>query len=195
MKKAMKSKYICILAGSLLVLSLVSGVPRLVAQEGSETTQPAETVAPAPETAAEQQPSEAAPVQDKKPAREKKAPKPAPQATAPAPVEKVGGAVSSETLGEGLLLVPLGESLNERIPDIVIKKKASNGQGIVPIPGDSESTGDQKSREKGLFGMSEKATENIAKISIALLVIFMFVLYRIRARSSGRSVLSSMPKK
>ncbi len=87
-------------------------------------------------------------------------------------------------LNDSVLQIPLGDSVQERIPGIKLKKE--DNDDIVSIPDDKAKGSDEKDKSKGLFGMSESISEIVTKGSIILLILFIIVLYRMRSRGPGR---------
>lgn len=98
--------------------------------------------------------------------------------------------------GDGLLDITDGAFKYRRIPGIRITESP-----IETVP-PSEASGDarpveEKSAEDGgtgLFGLSRSATDTLARIVLFGIIILIFVLYRIRARSRRSSVLKRFPK-
>jgi len=52
----------------------------------------------------------------------------------------------------------------------------------------------ETAEEKGIFGLSKKASDRIAKIILVVIVIFVFILYRMRTKNTRGSVLRRFPK-
>jgi len=98
--------------------------------------------------------------------------------------------------GDGLLDITDGAFKYRRIPGIRISESP-----IETVP-PSEASGDARAveeksvedGEKGLFGLSRSATDTLARIVLFGIIILIFVLYRIRARSRRSSVLKRFPK-
>jgi len=112
--------------------------------------------------------------------------------------EKPGDTAGNDP-GSGLLFFRDGDYKYTRIPGYKPDSgEKGNGNEIVRIPGPvgtvkEESTIDTEG--KGLFGFSRQSTNYIAKGSILLLIIVIFVLYRFRSKKSNSGVLRSLPKK
>jgi hypothetical protein len=94
------------------------------------------------------------------------------------------------------LLLPIedGNYKYSRIPGIQLKEAmGSSSDDIVRLseksPGDSSGAG-----KSGLFGMSKSSQDTLVKISILLLVVVIFILYRIRSGRSSRRVFKSFRK-
>jgi len=101
--------------------------------------------------------------------------------------------------GDGLLMIKDGDYKYKRIPEIKLDKKEVEEEEIVKIS-DSEKavikTEEKEPEGTGLFGLSKNTTDIIAKGSIVLLILLIFILYRFRSRKSdSSSVLRSLPKK
>ena len=99
---------------------------------------------------------------------------------------------------DGLLDVLPGNEIYARIPGIIFEEEEKKEEEIVKIPDEAIQEGDSSKDEsegEGLFGFSAKTTEILAKGSILLLILFIFILYKTRSRGSSRRVLNRYPKK
>lgn len=90
---------------------------------------------------------------------------------------------------KSLLSITDGAFRYSRIPGITIKE--NNEQIIAQIEEQKQSI---DTEEKGLFGLSKKASDRMAKIILVVIIIFVFILYRMRTRSTTGSVLRRFPK-
>ncbi|MFC1670783.1 hypothetical protein ACFL20_10365 [Spirochaetota bacterium] len=98
-----------------------------------------------------------------------------------------------------LLKISEGYFKYERIPEIKIKKRRveidNTVNDAVKIPENIDLKDKKKEEKKGLFGISKGKTDVIAKVALVLFIFLIFILYRIRAKSSSRNVLRSFQKK
>lgn len=111
---------------------------------------------------------------------------------APVPVRRDQKAV------DGLLDVLPGNGMYARIPGITFDDEEKKEEEIIKIPDEAIQEGESSKDEsegEGLFGFSDETTEIIAKVSILLLILFIFILYKTRSRGSSRKVLNRYPKK
>jgi hypothetical protein len=94
------------------------------------------------------------------------------------------------------LLLPIedGNYKYSRIPGIQLKEtKGASSDDIVRLS--EKSGGDSSGAGKsGLFGMSKSSQDTLVKISILLLIVVIFILYRIRSGRSSRRVFKSFRK-
>ncbi len=168
----------------------------LFAQTGTEHADDAlvvdrgETAAPVAkkeEPAAKKEPVEAAvPVKKAREAADEAAVK------RPAPREEAAEAYA----GDGLLDITEGAFKYRRIPGIKI------AESPVETAPPAQSAHDGKVIEEtsaeggdaGLFGLSRSSTDTLARVVLFGIIVLIFVLYRIRARSRRSSVLKRFPK-
>ena len=112
--------------------------------------------------------------------------------------KKANPVIESVKPGVGLLMIKDGDYKYKRIPEIELDKKEVEEEEIVEIS-DSEKavikTEKKESDEKGLFGLSKKTADIIAKGSLVVLILLIFVLYKFRSKKTDRRVLRSLPKK
>lgn len=99
----------------------------------------------------------------------------------------------SYVIDKGLLRISPGDTLFERIPEIKLgnNKKSLKVEEIVRIPetlGETDNSSKDASGVDGFFGVSKEKTEIIAQISIVLLILLVFVLYKVRSKGSTRRV-------
>lgn len=87
-----------------------------------------------------------------------------------------------------LLSITDGTFRYSRIPGITIKE---NNEPITTIVKEEVP---ETAEEKGIFGLSKKASDRIAKIILVVIVIFVFILYRMRTKNTRGSVLRRFPK-
>ncbi|MCX8124282.1 MAG: hypothetical protein N3F66_08975 [Spirochaetes bacterium] len=89
---------------------------------------------------------------------------------------------------KSLLSITEGPFRYSRIPGITIKE---NSEQIIAHIEEKQNI---DTEEKGLFGLSKKASDRMAKIILVVIIVFVFILYRMRTRSSAGSVLRRFPK-
>lgn len=106
-----------------------------------------------------------------------------------ATTQKADAAKVSKVDSKSLLSITEGAFRYSRIPGITIKE--NNEQIIAKIVEEKTSV---DTEEKGLFGLSKKASDRMAKIILVVIIIFVFILYRMRTRSTSGSVLRRFPK-
>ena len=98
-----------------------------------------------------------------------------------------------------LLSIDDGYYKYERIPEIIIKRKTieidTGVEETVQITEKIDFEEKNQTEGKGLFNISKDKTDTIAKVALVLFIFLIFVLYRIRAKSSGKNVLRNFPKK
>lgn len=99
--------------------------------------------------------------------------------------------------GEGILLNDDGPFRFARIPgyrapDIAAETVAADEKKEIGSLNENETGPDQGPR--GLFGMSRKSTDLLAKGVLAGIILLIVVLYRIRTKSRRSSVLKRFPK-
>ncbi|HOR94243.1 MAG TPA: hypothetical protein PLZ38_09750 [Spirochaetota bacterium] len=87
-----------------------------------------------------------------------------------------------------LLSITDGTFRYSRIPGITIKE---NNEPILTVVKEEVP---ETVEEKGIFGLSKKASDRIAKIILVVIVIFVFILYRMRTKNTRGSVLRRFPK-
>ena len=87
-----------------------------------------------------------------------------------------------------LLSITDGTFRYSRIPGITIKE---NNEPITTVVKEEVP---ETAEEKGIFGLSKKASDRIAKIILVVIVIFVFILYRMRTKNTRGSVLRRFPK-
>ena len=87
-----------------------------------------------------------------------------------------------------LLSITDGTFRYSRIPGITIKE---NNEPIITVVQEDVP---ETSEDKGIFGLSKKASDRIAKIILVVIVIFVFILYRMRTKNTRGSVLRRFPK-
>lgn len=96
-----------------------------------------------------------------------------------------------------LLQIKEGNFKYSRIPGIVLKEsEKSQENDFVHISAENLDDPEKQStniEEKGFLGLEKKTADWVAKIGLALLLLIIFLLYRVRSRSS-RSVHRSFPK-
>ncbi len=102
------------------------------------------------------------------------------------------------------LLLPINEGnyKYKRIPDIkLVEKSLSMAEPNMENNGNqlTESVVSDSSEGSGFFGLSKKTADIVAKGGILLLILVIFILYKVRSRgpgrrSSGRSVMNSYRK-
>jgi hypothetical protein len=125
-------------------------------------------------------------------------------ATAKAPVkEKKNTPVREVAAGEtapldALLHVNEGNYKYRRIPGIKLSEPKEEKSVVkAPVSDDRKDAGvaDAPSKnEKGLFGMSRKATDIFARSVLIGVILLIIVLYRFRTRSHRSNVLKRFPK-
>lgn len=87
-----------------------------------------------------------------------------------------------------LLSITDGTFRYSRIPGITIKE---NNEPILTVVKEEVP---ETAEEKGIFGLSKKASDRIAKIILVVIVVFVFILYRMRTKNTRGSVLRRFPK-
>lgn len=87
-----------------------------------------------------------------------------------------------------LLSITDGTFRYSRIPGITIKE---NNEPILTVVKEEVP---ETVEEKGIFGLSKKASDRIAKVILVVIVIFVFILYRMRTKNTRGSVLRRFPK-
>jgi len=96
-----------------------------------------------------------------------------------------------------LLPIKEGSFKYKRIPEIVIEEaEKGEEEDFVHIPDENlEESGKNTvdTGEKGFLGLKRETSDWVAKVGLALLLIIVFLLYRVRSRGS-RSVHRSFPK-
>ncbi|TAL31228.1 MAG: hypothetical protein EPN93_18270 [Spirochaetes bacterium] len=93
--------------------------------------------------------------------------------------------------GDGLLDFGDGVYKYKRIPGIKIADPAVAGRESKPA---RDEDADKDSSGTGLLGMSQRATDIMAKIVLVLIIIVVFVLYRFRSGGRRNSVLKRFPR-
>lgn len=109
------------------------------------------------------------------------------KAEAPVIQEEKAAAVDSSSSGDDYLLsINEGNFKYKRIPDIKLAEKSPTmaDQNIQDKSADEGNT--DNSAGNGFFGLSKSTADIVAKGGILLLVLGIFILYRVRSRSSGR---------
>ncbi len=105
------------------------------------------------------------------------------------PLPKEGAAAGLKIDTKSLLSITDGNFRISRIPGITIKENQE--QIIATVTEDKQETTDT---EQGLFGLSKKASDRLAKVILVIILIFVFILYRMRTRDKRGSVLRRFPK-
>lgn len=127
---------------------------------------------------------------------EKKVSKEEPKKEAKKPQTQTGEVIDQKMKGNdtvtidnnSLLSITDGTFRYSRIPGITVKE---NNEPVFAVVKDNvPETGE----EKGIFGLSKKASDRIAKIILVVIVIFVFILYRMRTKNTRGSVLRRFPK-
>jgi hypothetical protein len=96
---------------------------------------------------------------------------------------------------DGLLDITEGSFKYKRIPGIRISEVAQDSNVEISKTGEQEKDKEQaKDGSAGLFGLSQKATDRLAKLVLFGVIILVFVLYRFRTRGRRSSVLKRFPK-
>ncbi|MGQ9842356.1 MAG: hypothetical protein ACUVRK_02220 [Spirochaetota bacterium] len=103
--------------------------------------------------------------------------------------QKADAAKGLKADSKTLLSITDGAFRYSRIPGITIKE--NNEQIIVKIEKETQNI---DTGEKGLFGLSKQASDRMAKIILLVIIVFVFILYRMRARNTSGSVLRRFPK-
>lgn len=154
-------------------------VQELSTQVQKETTSKTETATKETQTVKKSEPVVETNKEEKKPA-----------ATATGEItQKADTAKGVKADSKSLLSITDGAFRYSRIPGITIKE--NNEQIIAQIEEQKQSI---DTEEKGLFGLSKKASDRMAKIILVVIIIFVFILYRMRTRSTTGSVLRRFPK-
>ena len=111
--------------------------------------------------------------------------------------KKTGVVQGRDSINSGLLSVPDNDIRYLRIPEYRADKSKPDNKNFVTIPSEKEKVDAAKDEfsEEGLFGLSREKTDLIARGSLVLLILVIFVLYRTRSKSSDRKVLRRFPKK
>jgi len=141
----------------------------------------------------------AVPAVAEKPAVKKAAVKPKPPQKKTAVIKKEVEAKPAEddgTSGGRLLSIKEGSFKYKRIPEIVIEEAEKGEEDFVHIPDENlEESGKNTvdTGEKGFLGLKRETSDWVAKVGLALLLVIVFLLYRVRSRGS-RSVHRSFPK-
>lgn len=142
----------------------------------------------------------AVPAVAEKPAVKKAAVKPKPPQKKTAVIKKEVEAKPAEKDGSSvgrLLSIKEGSFKYKRIPEIVIEEaEKGEEEDFVHIPDENlEESGKNTvdTGEKGFLGLKRETSDWVAKVGLALLLIIIFLLYRVRSRGS-RSVHRSFSK-
>ncbi len=182
----------------LIILILVIFCGTVLAAQVTTPENPADavnTVTPVKPVVPEKS---AVPVLKEKPAVKKAAVKVKPPQKKAKIVKKEVEAKPADDTSDGRLLpIKEGSFKYKRIPEIVIEE-AEKGEedDFVHIPDENlEESGKNTvdAGEKGFLGLKRETSDWVAKIGLALLLIIIFLLYRVRSRGS-RSVHRSFPK-
>ena len=99
----------------------------------------------------------------------------------------------------GLLELNDDELKFMRIPGLVSVKNVEPPAVIETAEGDAVKTAeaDDEADENndGILGMSKETSDVVTRIALVMLVVIIFVLYRLRSRGGSRKVLRSYPKR
>jgi len=109
--------------------------------------------------------------------------------TAKEKVSKSADYTEKSQYNNGLLFVKDKEFLYIRIPEIKIEEeKTAHSDEIVRIPADEKTADNEinKKDEEGIFGLSKDSTSSIAKGSLIVLILLIFILYKIRIKQPPR---------
>ena len=106
-------------------------------------------------------------------------------------IAKKEGVASPLQIDNGLLRISPDDTIFKRIPEIKLNnnKKPFKVEEIVRIPdtlGETDESSKNASGSDGLFGFSKEKTEVIAQVSIVLLILLVFILYKARSRGPIR---------
>lgn len=93
----------------------------------------------------------------------------------------------------GLLEIEEGDFLYSRIPEKKISQPvpSSSDEFVSDISSQTESLHDA-SQKKGLFGLSARATDYLAKGFLLFIVLLILILYRVRSRTRRNTVHKSL---
>ena len=108
---------------------------------------------------------------------------------------------STSSIKNGLLTMTDEQYKFSRIPGLVREKRpGTDSDDTVVELKDQEVSEKGLSKEDagtsgGLWGMSRETTDFLIKGSLVLLIVVLFILYRMRSRGQNRTVLGSFPKR
>jgi hypothetical protein len=102
-----------------------------------------------------------------------------------------------DAIDSGLLEIVEGDFKYSRIPEIKIPERILVNEERTEtkrVEGkESKDTLDEKGK-KGLFGLSRKTTDLVAKGILILIIVVIFILYRARSKDKRSKVLRRFPK-
>ena len=135
----------------------------------------------------DEKPARAVPVKEDKPVKEKPAGTIAEKESEPVTKENAAGAERE------LLSITEGPFKYQRIAGIELKDTASSEQMIADTEQEEE-VSNKDGQSTGLFGMDKKTTDVVAWIILGLIILLVFILYRVRARERPGRVLRRFPR-
>lgn len=111
------------------------------------------------------------------------------------PEREAKQAVEPRIVDEGLLDITEGAFKYRRIPRIKIAEAVVQQPGDQPKAAEARKEAEKETTgTKGLFGLSQGATDVLAKVFLFGIIIVVFILYKYRTRGRRSSVLKRFPK-
>ncbi len=111
------------------------------------------------------------------------------------PEREAKQAMEPRIADDGLLDITEGAFKYRRIPRIKITEAVVQQPGEQPKAAEAKKEAEKETTgTKGLFGLSQGATDVLAKVFLFGIIIVVFILYKYRSRGRRSSVLKRFPK-
>ncbi len=102
-----------------------------------------------------------------------------------------------DVIDRGLLEIVEGDFKYRRIPEIKIPQRVLVSEQRIEtkkVEGKESKDNLDEKEKKGLFGLSRKTTDLVAKGILILIIVVIFILYRARSKEKRSKVLRRFPK-